>query len=178
MAIFQITDSVVLEQQILKKNHIILFEISEPLEPEVFLKKAYAHFELIPSGRSRPDLLCRTALLGARALLGPLDNPVPKTSVLLMNTAGSAEADGLYYRTFLQKGPQPGLFPYTVPNIALYEIFTYYGFQTEHYFFISPESDPTFLFEYVKLLPAGQYLIGILNLEKGLSLKMFRAEIK
>lgn len=147
-----ITASCVIRQHRIYRNDELLWEASQDLNLQDFLRAAYDRFSGQYPKFHKMDHLCKLGWLAAEVLLKePLDYPPAQVGLILANKSASLDTDLRYYDT-VKEFPSPALFVYTLPNIVMGEISIRHGFKGENAFFTSDHFDTELVMSYVQQL--------------------------
>lgn len=149
-----ISAEVLVRDQAIDLNHQRVWE-NTSLSGMDWLDAAYAASAMAYPKFYKMDAAAKLCLLASHYLLSeqkvaerydPYD-----AGVLLTNADASLDADHRYLQK-LRTAPNPGLFVYTLPNIAIGELCIKNNFKGHHAFFIFDRYDPGFLHSHVRLL--------------------------
>ncbi|MDB4285714.1 hypothetical protein N9933_00265 [bacterium] len=143
--------SVIRNGQFIRNGKSIPVEEGETLGKT--LKALYRHDEIAYPKFFKMDAMSKLAFLAAEWL--EMESGFAsqyrdeEIGVVMANASSSLQTDRKYQKT-LGDFPSPGLFVYTLPNIAAGEICIRHKIQGENAFFISESFDPEFLYDYVE----------------------------
>jgi len=120
-----------------------------------FLRQASKGLNISYPKLRKMDLMCQAAVIAAECIAQDQDFSArykgTSTGILLCNQSASLYTD-MDYQQSLNSFPSPGLFVYTLPNIAVGEIAIRNGIQGENAFFIQDQFDASFFSTYTQLL--------------------------
>jgi hypothetical protein len=139
-------------------NQELVFEASEELSTNDFLKSAYKNIGMQYLKFFKMDEMCKLGILGA-AYLGVEDRQQKfqshEVGLVFANASASEFTDQKYLETIANSDnyfPSPSLFVYTLPNIVLGEIAIKFLIKGENLFLVMPQFDAEALRNQAKIL--------------------------
>ena len=137
-------------------NQNVVYRTSTPDLPlNKFLREASKGLNISYPKLRKMDSMCQAAVIAVECIAR--DQAFGErydrssTGILLCNQSASLYTD-INYQKSLSSFPSPGLFVYTLPNIAVGEIAIRNGIQGENAFFVQDQFDASFFSNYTQLL--------------------------